>query len=159
MTVFKVLIIFVFGFIFWQDCKDRLVYWFLYPLIGVFGYFIQTKFLDFETIVANTSINLCLILTVLLVLYVYCKIILNKKLINHSIGTGDILFFVFLTCCFSIVSFLVLFAFSLFFSLVLHLIFKNKTHKTIPLAGYMSIFFVLVYCFSFIDNCNFIFAY
>ena len=159
MTILKVLIILVFGLICWQDCKDRLVYWFLYPILGILGFFIQRKFLNIETILANTSINLCLILTVLLALWVYSKIILKQKLINQSIGVGDILFLVFLTCCFSIVSFLVLFVFSLLFSLLLHLIFQNKNNKTIPLAGYMSIFFAFVYCFTFFENCNFVFAY
>lgn len=161
MLGLKIVIIFIFGFIFWQDYKDRLVYWFLYPLVGIVGLLIQINHVSLYMLIVNTLINLILILTVLLVLFVYTKIILKKGFINHSIGVGDLLFFIFLCFCFSMISFVVLFVFSLLFSLLMHFILKTRYAKTetLPLAGYMSFFFAMIYGFSFFINSNFIFAY
>ncbi|WP_298140177.1 general secretion pathway protein [Flavobacterium sp.] len=145
----------------WQDIKERLVYWFCYPLVGILGFFNQKPFLEVDTIIVNSLVNLSLTATVILILWVYCKIILKKKLINQSIGMGDVLFFLALTFCFSIVSFYVLFVFSLFFSLLMHFLLKKsyKEHTTIPLAGYMAVFFAFVYTATFFMNCNLLFAY
>jgi hypothetical protein len=47
---------------------------------------------------------------------------------------------------FSSVSFIIIFICSLVFSLVIHLSVKQKSkYKTIPLAGYMSLFFLITY--------------
>ena len=161
MILLKIALIIVLGLITWQDVKERLVYWFFYPLVGILGFFIQKNFLQLDTIFTNSLVNLCLIVTVLLILWVYSKIILKKKLVNQSIGMGDVLFFITLAFCFSIISFYVLFVFSLFFSLLMHFLLKKsyKEHTTIPLAGYMAVFFAFVYCATFFMNCNFLFAY
>ena len=161
MILLKIAIVSVFTVITWQDVKERLVYWFCYPLVGILGFFIQKNFLELDTIIISSLVNLSLIATVLLILWVYSKIILKKKLVNQSIGMGDVLFFIALAFCFSIVSFYVLFVFSLFFSLLMHFLLKKnyKEHTTIPLAGYMAVFFTFVYCATFFMNCNFLFAY
>lgn len=157
----KALIIIIYAIIFWQDYMDRLVYWFLYPVIGLLGFLIQENRIDFYVIVVNSLINLFLVGTVIAILFVYSKLILKKKLINEGIGSGDILLFISLSFSFSIISFFVLFVFSLLFSLLLHILFKNKSElkQSVPLAGYMSIFFAFVYLLSYFVNCNFIFAY
>lgn len=59
---------------------------------------------------------------------------------------GDALLFFALAFSFSSVSYLILFVFGLLFSLTLHLLFKHKnTHNSVPLAGYLSLFFFLAY--------------
>ena len=157
----KILIIIVFGIIFWQDGKERLVYWFLYPLLGILGFSIQLFYSDLSLIFINSAINLFFIITIVLILWVYTKLILKKDLLNKGIGIGDLLLFGFLSFCFSIISFFILFVFSLIFSLSLFLILKRKKTETesIPLAGFMSVFFAVVYLLTFFINCNFIFAY
>ena len=159
MLVLKVLIILTFIFILWQDARERLVYWFCFPVIAILGFFIQVEFIDKETILANLLINVCFVFVLLVSLWVYSKLVLKSELINRGIGIGDVLFFFSLTCCFSIISFWILFIFSLIFALLLHSFFSNKSNQTIPLAGYMSLFFAFIYGFSFFKNCNFIFAY
>ncbi|WP_396146009.1 hypothetical protein [Flavobacterium sp.] len=161
MIVLKIVLVLVLTVIIWQDVKERLVYWFCYPLVGILGFFIQKSFLESNAIIINSLVNLSLIATVLLILWVYCKIILKKKLVDQSIGMGDVLFFIALAFCFSIISFYVLFVFSLFFSLLMHFLLKKsyKEHSTIPLAGFMALFFAFVYCATFFINCNFLFAY
>jgi hypothetical protein len=159
MIVIKLLILVVMGLIFYQDQKDRMVYWFLYPIIGILGFSIQLNFVILEVLLINSFTNLIVIATLLSVLWVYSKLIRKQSLINIGLGLGDILFFVFLSFCFPIVTFIVLFVFSLLFSLLLHLLIKSKNNATIPLAGYMSLFFAFVYVLSFFENGNFIFAY
>lgn len=161
MICLKILLILVFGIIFYQDYKERLVYWFVYPLVGIFGFSIQLYFVDLTTAIINSTVNLCFVVTVLLILWVYTKLILKQKLLNKGIGIGDLLFFIFLSFCFSIISFFILFVFSLLFSLLIYLVLKRKSPKieTVPLAGFMSLFFATVYSLTFFVNCNFIFAY
>ncbi len=156
----KIAIIFVFGCIFWQDYRQRLVFWFLFPLFGILGFWIQKNNVTSNMILINTSVNLILITCVLLILFVYTKIILKKE-IAQSLGAGDVLFFLFLCPCFALFSFFVLFVFSLLFSLFFHLILKSRYNhdKTVPLAGYMSLFFAMVYVYSIFNHNNIIFAY
>ncbi|WP_452596852.1 hypothetical protein [Pontimicrobium sp. MEBiC01747] len=65
---------------------------------------------------------------------------------KNTFGLGDVLLFIGLTLSFSTTSFIILFVFSLVFALVLHLFFKTKTKiASVPLAGYLSLFFASVY--------------
>lgn len=159
MIILRVVIIIILGLIFWQDQKERMVYWFLYPLVGIIGFLIQINFLVQEMIVINSIINLILIITIITVLYIYSNFILKKKLIGESIGIGDILFFISLCFCFSIVSFLILFVFSLIFSLIFHFFKRKDNLETVPLAGYMSIFFAAIYLVTIFVNSDFLYTY
>jgi len=81
----------------------------------------------------------------LLVVYIYSKFKL-KTALKNTFGMGDILLFLGLAFSFSSISFVVLFVFALVFSLVLHLFLKKKSsYDTVPLAGYMSLFFMIAY--------------
>lgn len=84
-------------------------------------------------------------IVLILVIYLYSKIKL-KTSITETFGLGDGLLFFALVFTFSSVSFLTLFVFGLIFSLLVHLVFKNRfKFKTVPLAGYLSLFFAIVY--------------
>lgn len=159
MIIFRIVLIIILAIIFWQDYKERMVYWFMYPFVGLMGFFIQTQSIGTEMALINSVVNLCLIATILVVLYIYTKFFLKKKLLRESIGLGDVLFFIFLCFCFSILSFLILFVFSLLFSLILHIFLKKDKNETVPLAGYMSVFFAAIYCMTFLTNYEFLFAY
>ena len=158
MWCLKLILILLFFTILYQDCKDRLVYWFLYPLVGILALAIQYFILPVNSILLNVGTNLILVLFLLLVCYVYTK--LRKLEFSNSFGLGDVLFFIFISFTFSTISFLVLFIFSLFFSLLLHLVLSQKDkQKTVPLAGYMSLFFGVVYGITFFCESNFLYAY
>jgi hypothetical protein len=61
---------------------------------------------------------------------------------------------------FSTISFLTLFVFSLVFALVVHQFLKNNhPEETVPLAGYMSLFFGSIYGIGLFYNDNFLYAY
>ncbi len=157
MWVLKLILIFLLFTILYQDCKDRLVYWFLYPMVGILSLAIQYFILPVNSILLNIATNLTLVLFLLLVCYLYTK--LRKIEFNNSFGLGDVLFFVFISFTFSTISFFVLFIFSLFFSLLLHIVLSQKDReKTVPLAGYMSLFFGVVYGMTFFCESNFLYA-
>jgi hypothetical protein len=160
MWFLKISLLSSFFLILYQDCKDRKVYWFLYPTIGIFSFLIQMNFLPIYSGLLNVGINLIFVTSLLVVCYLYSAFKLKKNLLQEVFGLGDVLFFVFIAFSFSIVSFFILFIFSLIFSLILHLALQDKqTEKTVPLAGYMSLFFGTVYTISFFYECNFLYAY
>ena len=160
MWLLKLSLIGVFALIFIQDYKDRKVYWFLYPIIGILGFVLQMNCIPILSLLINASFNLLFVFALLLVCYSYATLQLKKPLLKEVFGLGDVLFFIFIPFSFSILSFFVLFVFSLVFSLLLHLVLQHKqTQKTVPLAGYMSLFFGVVYIISFFGNCNFLYAY
>jgi len=156
----KLCLIAIFIIIFWQDTKDRLVYWFLFPTIGVAAYILNARSIGFLPALVNSFLNLMLILAVLLASYLYLAFIKKQGFLNESIGMGDLIFFMFLPFTFSTVTFVILFVFSLIFSLLLHLIYKRKqVDKTVPLAGYMALFFAAVYSISFFTKPQYLFSY
>ena len=131
--------------IFYQDLKERMVYWPLFLLVAISCGFLHYKNTYFEIFTISVLMNLVFISILLGVVYLYSNFKLKVGL-NESIGIGDILLFVALSFSFSTISFIVIFVFSLIFSLALHLILKKRmTNKTVALAGNMSLFFALTY--------------
>lgn len=139
----KLILIIVLGLILYQDLKERHVYWFLFPLaaicVGILFYF---KTLP-ELFITAIAMNILFVTVLLLAIFLYAKFKLKA---NKAIGLGDILFFLASAFAFSTISFIVIFIGSLIFSLVLHNVLnQNKSVITVPLAGYMSLFFCLTY--------------
>ena len=160
MWFLRLLLIGVFLIIFIQDCKDRKVYWFLYPIVGVLVFVLQMEVVSKYSLAVNAGFNLLFIFILLFVCYLYAALKLKKPLLKEVFGLGDVLFFIFIAFSFSIISFFVLFVFSLVFSLLLHFVLQHKQiEKTVPLAGYMSLFFGVVYVFVFFCESNFLYAY
>lgn len=159
MWLLKLLLIIVFLCIFYQDYQDREVYWFLYPILGLVVLILQIEQVGFGTSILNVSFNLIFILFLLLICMFYSKYKLKVEL-KDTLGLGDILFFIFIAFSFSMVSFFILFVFSLLFSLILHLFLKKyHNENTVPLAGYMSLFFCTIYVVDFFLESNYLYAY
>jgi len=158
MWYLKLLLISVFAIVLYQDFKDRLVYWFLYPIIGVLAFLIQLYNVPTTIAFFNLGVNLLFIALILGISFLYTRF-RNLNFAN-AIGIGDILFFVFVSGTFSIVSFFILFVFALLFSIILQQVLTNKKKdQTVPLAGYMSLFFGVVYAMTFLSNSTFLYAY
>lgn len=145
MIVIKSILILVFALILYQDVKDREVYWFLFPCVGIFsGYLFLSQTLV-ELFFMSIITNLMIISVLVVIIKIYSKLKLKTKMIN-TIGLGDLLMLFFLSFTFSTVSFMVILLSSLIFSLLLQLSFKKQSkYKTVPLAGYMGLFFSLSY--------------
>jgi hypothetical protein len=160
MWLVKIALIIALLFVFFQDYKDRLVSWFLYPMVGILALTIQIQATQIFITMANVVVNLAFVLILIVVAYSYAKIKFKKHFTQDVLGIGDILFFIFISFSFSSISFIVLFVFALLFSLLLHLFLSQKSsEKTVPLAGYMSLFFGFVYALSFVMDCTFLYAY
>jgi hypothetical protein len=155
----KALLIIVFAVIFFQDIKDRLVFWFLYPVTGILGFGIQAENVGYKLASLYSMINLSLVAVILLVLFLYSRVKLKMRFVNGSMGMGDILLFIFLSFTFPTIAFVILFVFSLFFAIVMHYMLKNRSkHTNVPLAGYIALFFAVIYMASFLVAPKYLFS-
>lgn len=131
--------------VFIQDIKERQVYWFLFPIIGLCSGILLYLNTFFDVFYLTLLINLLFIVALIGVVSLYSWLKL-KTSISNTFGLGDGLLFFALAFSFSSVSFFILFVFGLLFSLVLHLVLKKKSKQsTVPLAGYLSLFFAITY--------------
>lgn len=142
--ILEFLLIVLLLLIFYQDLKDRKVsLWLLIfgILVGVSNHY-HNHF--FSIFLLNISINVVFVILIFSFITFYTKIKLKEKIFN-VFGEGDLLFFFLLAVSFPIFSFLIIFIFSLIFSLIVYrfVIRKNKK-QTVPLAGLQSVFLVVI---------------
>lgn len=141
----EILFIVTLGFLFYQDIKERKVsVWIL--MIGIFlGGLIHFSKQPIIVFLSNVGINFVFVSLIFGVLWLYAKLKLKKR-IFEVFGLGDLLFFILLAMSLPILSFLILFVFSLIFSLVVFMLLKiNWKEPTVPLAGLQSLFLGLVF--------------
>lgn len=141
----EILFIVTLGFLFYQDMKERKVsVWIL--IVGIFlGVLIHFSKQPTIVFLSNVGINCAIVSLIFGVLWLYAKLKLKKR-IFEVFGLGDLLFFLLLAMSLPILSFLILFVFSLIFSLVVFIILKSKWKEpTVPLAGLQSLFLSLVF--------------
>lgn len=157
----KLFLIILFLFVLKQDYKDRLVHWILYLLIGITSFMLHLSFVSWELVLVNSLFNLGFISLLIITTYLYSKLIKGQPLINQSLGIGDVFLFYALCFLFPIIIFVLLFVFSLLFSLLLHSLLKKKyyQHNSVPLAGYIGLFYSFVILFSFFLNSTFLYQY
>ena len=120
--------IIILGIIAYQDFKLLAVSWILFPLLAISLGLVHFSFIDIKSFYWSVGINFLVVSVVLLVLYIYALIKL-KQSFSTVFGLGDILFFYAFAMGFPSVTFLVLFVFSIFFSLVLHLLLSRNTEE------------------------------
>lgn len=141
------------GLIAFQDFKERMVSWILFPALGiVLGglYLVQLPFSQYYPFVL---VNMFLISLVVLILFLYTKYIAKQGFLNVSFGLGDLLFFYALALGFPTMTFLVIFALSMVFALGTTLLWsRTRKLQTIPLAGLMGLFLSLVLLISLFPN-------
>lgn len=154
MLVVKALSLLVLIFISIQDIKSRLVYWFLFPTAAIC---MSTLFFTKVTAAIyffNVVLNLSLIAIILIVLYVYASIKLRINFWKEAFGLGDALFFVAFALSFPTVSFIVLFVAGLIFSLLISFfVLRKDQKKTVPLAGFMAVYLLIVFLVAW--SCSF----
>ncbi len=143
--------------VFYQDLKKRTIHVFLPILVFIIGLIINfySAHLMFDVIIYNSlfiAINI-----IGLVAYASIK---EKKIINpldSLIGLGDVVFFFAITPLFNLKPFILFFIFGLLFTLLLHFVVLSfKKVKTIPLAGYLSLFLILNLFFKHTTNFSFL---
>lgn len=149
--VAKVLLMVSLLIIFLQDLRDREVYAFLFPLLGILGSYLFFINSNFDYYLLSLGINILIIAIILLLNYLFSRFIMKKHFLREALGPGDILFFIAFALSFPTVTFINFFVFSILFTFVLHLalskLVKDK-NRDIPLAGYMSLFLMTAYSVS-----------
>src|SRR5690606_5422930 len=145
VLVIKIFLLLSLSTICFQDIKAREVYWFLFPIIGILSGYLHYINTFKELFLASIVINVSFVLILIILIFIYSKLKLKKPM-SETFALGDCLFFLAIAFSFSSISFLITFIFSLIFSLLIHLILKrNSKFTTVPLAGYMSLFYILIY--------------
>ncbi|MAT90936.1 MAG: hypothetical protein CMC35_09610 [Flavobacteriaceae bacterium] len=135
--------------IIFQDIKDRRVWAFLFPIVATFGSYLFYRSMSvLEYYLYSLAINAGIIVCILGVLFLIGRAVSRKRTFFQMIGLGDILFFFAFAMLFPTVTFLNFFVFSILFTIIFHQILKRVNTKhipTIPLAGSMSLFLLMVY--------------
>ncbi len=132
-------------FVFFQDLKNRSIHIILPILIFVLGLLINYMSLDlsFEVVLYNAIFIVINIVGIVVYFSIKNKAMTNP--IDKSIGMGDISFFIAIVPLFNFRSFILFFISGLVFSLMAHGIYSLfEKNATIPLAGYLSLFLILV---------------
>tara|TARA_R110002020_G_scaffold282702_3_gene498358 strand:+ start:1056 stop:1532 length:477 start_codon:yes stop_codon:yes gene_type:complete len=152
--IIKIALLLTLFLIFIQDIKDRQVYWFLFPISGfLFGmlHYFEVGMYQF---LIHLFLNLFFMGIVLGFLCYYSYFKLRKRFFQ-TFGSGDLLLFLAICFSFETGTFLILFSFSLLFSLILYYFMNSiQTDSTIPLAGNISFFFAIVIGLSWSGLCE-----
>lgn len=143
---------------FYQDWKFRAITWLVFPLI------ISVTLLIFWQLGFNWKIlgsNLIFVTIVMLVLFFYVSLRERKftNIFENHFGFGDVLFFIAISPLFGITNFILFFISGMILSGIVHLIFsKNSTKQTIPLAGYLALYVLILKGTSAITNVDFFYS-
>lgn len=143
----------IFLLIAYQDIKYRHIH-FVLPILTMIDAIIL-NYTNFSMI--NTLYILVFLLIVFSVLIVYFSLKRNKfiNILKEDIGLGDIILLVAFVPLFTLRNYILFFITGMLFSLLLFAIFyKYYRHKTIPLAGYLSIYMFFILLISSCSSIN-----
>lgn len=142
----------------YQDFKERLISWWLVPLLFVsfvLGHYSESVMESLTKVVSNWSFLLLQYL--LLSLYFSIKQKVWVNIANQYIGWGDIWFLVMIAFAFSFIHFILVFVSGLVFSLLLFFILKSTKiikQKTVPLAGTFSVYLIIIHLGAYFAHYN-----
>lgn len=148
------LLLFPLLIIVYQDFKQRSISWWTVPFLLMVGVIQSLYFNHWQQVLQYFFANCLFVIFQYLVLTIYFSI-KEKQLIQITdrwIGLGDWLFFVGLATLFSTVHFVIFFIGSTIVVLVVFLVLKLfflKKLQTIPLAGGMSLVYILSWLYFF----------
>ncbi|CAM1359187.1 conserved membrane hypothetical protein [Tenacibaculum xiamenense] len=151
LLLLNVLLVLFLGLIFWEDFKFRLVNIFYFGAVVITGFVI---FILKNGIFKNLAFSFVFLLINLLCIKAY--LIIKEKdfagnfLKINNLAEGDILFFLVIIPLFSFYNYVLFFITGLLISLIIHLFVKFRIDKreTIPLAGYMAFYLVILILFT-----------
>lgn len=158
----KAILIILLLVVFYQDYKTQLVSWYLFPLIAfVFGVnFYMEINQNIIYYIYVVAFNFSVIVLILLILFLYSKLKMKMSFINTTFGIGDVLILFAVGLGFPSYTFLLLLSLSMLFAIGCYFAFKKKySYQTVPLAGYMSLFFALLLFMDYMPFFPNLFAY
>ena len=146
------MLLLVLGYIAYQDFKEQRVYTALLLLVTFLIGYLHARNSIFTQFLIASFFNILIVCSILLIIGVYAKLKLQEPFQN-TFGLGDVFFFFAIAIGFPTIPFIILFSFSLFFSLVLFLLIKRKFQwKVVPLSGLQALFFSLIFLLDWIFN-------
>ena len=121
-----------------------------YNAVGIYEFF------------TSIIINSILVGVLLLVLSVYVKTLRGVTKLSQVLGLGDVCMLLALGLGCATVAFIVLLVFGLLFSLLLHIVLQKNilgrvqqpNHSTVPLAGYLAVFFSAIFMLQWVGVYN-----
>ena len=130
---------------FLQDWKFRAVHWVVFPVLGATALFLLKISLigHWEILIYNAAF----LITVIFCLSAYVMIKEGRfvNLFREHFGFGDLLFLLVIIPLFSPQNYILFFITGMFLSALLHLLLTiKKPISTIPLAGYLAIYLLLL---------------
>lgn len=135
--------IFLLGVVFWQDIKSRAIWWFLPLMIFVSGIFVRSSIVEYVDILWNVFF----VGGMMILLAGYVRIRFGKRINEFAryFALGDVLMLLAITPFFPFGTFVYIFTFGTCFSLLAHIVASIfKAQKTVPYAGYLSLFIASV---------------
>lgn len=137
---------------FLQDWKFRAISWTIFPLL--FGATVTLFFIN-EKPWQILCLNLLFIALVFTALFLYVAI-KRKKFVNlfrADLGLGDVLFLIGVAPLFWMQNFILFFITGMFFAAIFQLLVNRwKPSQTIPLAGYLSLYLIVLGGVSYLLN-------
>ena len=132
-----------------QDIRERMVYWILFPIMGIFLGWLHLLHTDVNRFIINIGGNVFIMVCLLMILWAYTKFLRKQQFLNASLGLGDVLCFFAFALGFPTVTFIVLLASSLCFSVLSYIVLNYYVDaKTVPLAGFICLFLIGVIVIS-----------
>jgi hypothetical protein len=141
---FHILLSFLLLVAFYEDWRYRAITWLVFPLLAIVTLLI---FMDLSGNWKVLGSNLIFIGAVMisLIAYVSVKSRAITNIFVHHFGIGDLLFLVAVAPLFAADNFVLFFISGMMFSGLVHFFTGNRiTAKTIPLAGYLAIYVLLL---------------
>ena len=149
----QIIVILVLGLIAYQDVRERMVHWILFPALALAMGYLYSDRIGIHQYALLVFANLLLVSSIISILYLYTKYLRGMEFLDVSFGLGDLLFFLAFALGFPTLTFLILFTSSILFSLSIFLVMKKiNGDKNAPLAGLMSFFLIMVYMISFLPS-------
>ncbi len=155
LTITNIILIILLVGISYQDIRSRQIHIFLLSILLLNTIILNhltngLSYIDTVKIVGFVLINI-------IGLFIYYSL-KSRKLINpidKFLGLGDIIFLIAVSPLFTLNKFILFFITGLLFSLFTHLIIKNFSEKkTIPLAGYLSIYLLIFMSVTMVSGHN-----
>lgn len=143
-TITNIILIILLVGISYQDIRSRQIHIFLLSLLLLITVILNYLTKDINYIDTIKIIGFVLINITGLFVYYSIKFRQLINPIDKFLGLGDIIFLIAVSPLFTLNKFILFFVTGLLFSLFTHLIIKNFSEKkTIPLAGYLSIYLLV----------------
>lgn len=132
-----------------QDMRARAVDIWVFPVLA-FGGLAWFYYGRFEWVVLGKNLAFIGLLFLSLTLYVSLKEKALTNIFKANFGLGDLLFLIAVSPLFSARNMILYVIFGMIFSLILHLIINGRNpEKTVPLAGYLSVFLMGIFTSNF----------